>query len=237
MATKKIFTDGLLIVGGHDCTDNANQFEFAPTRANVDTTTLGSGGAMEYEPGLVSSTFSAGGFMPASGGDVHDAFDNATVPIVFCDEPSPSDGEIAAVIDIVNGGPQYAGPVGGAAGFTINGQGLGGWGYILGNRSSITSSGTGTEANAGAIAANRKALAVLQVHSGDTGTLDVVVQSDATGFASPTSRATFAQVAAASTPTFEVIEIAGPVTDDYWRDSYTVTGGGTWAFTVSIVIL
>ena len=237
MATKKIFTDGLLIVGGHDCTDNANQFEFTPAQANVDVTTLGSGGAMEYEVGLVSSTFSCGCFMPSSDAEVHAAFASSSLPIVFCDEPSPSDGEVCTVIDMVNGGPQYQGNVGAAAGFTVNGQGPGGWGYILGNRSSITSSGTGTEVNAGAIAANRKALAVLQVHSGDTGTLDVVVQSDATGFASPTSRATFTQVAAASTPTFEVIEIAGPVTDDYWRDSYTVTGGGTWAFTVSIVIL
>lgn len=96
-----------------------------------------------------------------------------------------------------------------------------------------TSSGTGTERQLGALSATQTMYAGLHViaASGTTPTLDVIVQSDTVGFASPTTRITFAQ-AVAKTSAWGTV--AGAVTDDYWRVSYTIAGT-TPSFTFALI--
>lgn len=98
-----------------------------------------------------------------------------------------------------------------------------------------TSSSTGAAVQLGAIVAGKRLYAALHVlsFSGSSPTLDVKVQSDDnSGFTSATDRITFAQAVG---KTSELKSVAGAITDDYWRVSYTIGGSGspTFAFAVT----
>lgn len=102
-----------------------------------------------------------------------------------------------------------------------------------------TSSSTGTGRQLGAVSATQKVYAALHVisASGTSPTLDVIVQSDDNaGFTSPTTRITFTQ---ATGRTSQLSSLAGAITDDYWRVSYTIGGSATptFAFAVTCGIL
>lgn len=86
----------------------------------------------------------------------------------------------------------------------------------------------------GPVPAIQNTYAQLQVLSGSAGTLDVVIESDVdNSFASPTTRLTFAQVAAASAPTSQFVNAVGPAgSDDTWRVKWTIAGGD-WLFVVT----
>lgn len=60
----------------------------------------------------------------------------------------------------------------------------------------------------------------------------VSLQSAATvGFASPTTRFTFNAVSGVNAA--QCVEVPGPITDQYWRFAWTVTGGSSPSFTVA----
>lgn len=102
-----------------------------------------------------------------------------------------------------------------------------------------TATGTSTPIQLGAVSAAQRLFAALHllVVSGTTPSLTVKVQSAPTeGFAAPTDRITFAAQNAAigvwATP------LAGPVTDTWWRISYTISGGTpSFQFIVPVGIL
>jgi hypothetical protein len=90
----------------------------------------------------------------------------------------------------------------------------------------LTSSGNGSGLELGAIASGKTMYAALHVLNVGTGspTLDLILQSDdANNFPSATSRITFDQVTAIGS---QLKTLAGPVTDTWWRPSYTIGGSG-----------
>lgn len=95
-----------------------------------------------------------------------------------------------------------------------------------------TSSSTSTGVQLGAVGASQKLYAVLHVldssGSGDQ-TLDVIVESDDnSGFTSATTRLTATQVTTSTTS--ELLEVAGAITDDYFRVNFTIAGSGSPSF-------
>lgn len=86
-----------------------------------------------------------------------------------------------------------------------------------------TSTAAGTAYQLGQVAAGQKLYAALHVTAASAAdTLDVIVESDdAEGMASPSSRAAFTQATAI---TAEWKEVAGAITDDWWRVSWTIAG-------------
>jgi len=107
------------------------------------------------------------------------------------------------------------------------------------HNATVTTTGTGTGYQVGAVAAGKSLYAVLHVItvSGSSPTLDVVVESDDNGsFTSATTRVTFAQLGVVGSE--YATPVAGAITDDYWRVSYTIGGTGTptFAFIVTIGI-
>lgn len=102
-----------------------------------------------------------------------------------------------------------------------------------------SSSSTGTGRQLGAVGATQRlyaALHVLSVAGTSTPTLTVKVQSDDnSGFTTATDRITYAGSTAAS---YQWSSVAGAVTDDWWRISYTVSGSSPifgFAVTAGIV--
>ena len=114
---------------------------------------------------------------------------------------------------------------GGAAGGLTRG--------IIEFNSSATSSSTTTGSQLGAVSAAQRIVANLHVTTAVGSALDVIVQSDDnSGFTSPTNRITFSQ---ATGITSQHLSLAGAVTDDYWRLSYTIAGG-SFTFAVALGI-
>ena len=99
-----------------------------------------------------------------------------------------------------------------------------------------TSSGTGTAWQVGALSSSQRLYAGLHVisASGTTPTLAVKVQSDTVGFGSATDRITFSTATdVANREQFS--SVAGAITDDYWRVSYTI-GGTTPSFQFAVIV-
>lgn len=102
----------------------------------------------------------------------------------------------------------------------------------------ITTTGTGTGYEVGAVSATQKVYCGMHVTS-STGaanrTLDVIVQSASEGtFGAPTTRFTFTQATTAVTSEYQT-PVAGEITDTFWRISYT-RGGTSGTFTVYVVL-
>ena len=96
-----------------------------------------------------------------------------------------------------------------------------------------TSSGSGTAVQDAAVGSGQTLYAALHViaASGGSPTLDVIVQSDDnSGFTSATNRITFSQ---ATTTGAQWGSAVGPITDTYWRVTYTV-GGSTPSFAFAV---
>ena len=85
----------------------------------------------------------------------------------------------------------------------------------------------------GAVASGQIVAASLHVIAASGTSLDVTVESDSTsGMSSPTTQLTFAQATAIGG---QFLSAVGPITDDWWRVSWTVVGG-SFTFVVAIGI-
>lgn len=105
---------------------------------------------------------------------------------------------------------------------------------ILESNQSTASSGNSTGFQLGAVTATQSIYANLHVTAAAGSTLDVIVESDDNaGFTSATTRMSFTQ---ATGITSEHLSLAGNIADDYWRVTFTITGG-SFDFAVSIGIL
>ena len=95
--------------------------------------------------------------------------------------------------------------------------------------------GTGFKVNILSLSAAANLYGLLHVFSATPGdTLDVIIQSDAlVGFASPLTALTFAQKAAAG---YEWKTAAAPITDTFYRVSFTIAGDGSESFSFAVSI-
>lgn len=111
-------------------------------------------------------------------------------------------------------------------------------GYV---NTAIGATVNGTKYQFGAIAASETLVGVLRLLAtpGGAGSNDLVVtiQSDADSIAGgETTRITFATLNQVSVATFEKVELAGAVTDAWWRAVMTITGAGTRTFSILVTI-
>lgn len=99
-----------------------------------------------------------------------------------------------------------------------------------------TSTGDGVASQLGKILETQKIYAAMHVLAvnGTNPTLDMILQSDdAVGFSDPLDRITFEQVNSIGA---QWKELAGAVTDDWWRLSWTIGGSDNPKFTVVVVV-
>ena len=97
-----------------------------------------------------------------------------------------------------------------------------------------SSSANGTQYTIGTIAASNTIIGVLrllEIGGSGNNTLDVKIQSDTSGYSSPTDRLTFTQLNQGSGATFETQTAAGPAgSDNIWRVVVTIGGAGSRSF-------
>jgi len=148
-----------------------------------------------------------------------------------------ADGELAYMLNTISAEYKVGGVIGEMLPFSVGGKGNT---LVRGNimhNATRTASSTGVIRQLGAVTAAQKLHASLHVisASGAAPTLDVLVQSDnLVGFGSPINRITFSQKTAIGS---QYSMLAGAITDDWWRVSYTIGGGSpSFEFIVAIAI-
>ena len=99
-------------------------------------------------------------------------------------------------------------------------------GNVLHVAAASVSSGSSTPQQLGAISSVQKLYATLPAIAASAGdTLDVIIESDdAVGFTTPVTRATFTQIAGGVPAGEWLTPVDGPITDDWWRISWTIAG-------------
>ena len=132
--------------------------------------------------------------------------------------------------------PVATGTVGEMLGFRVTGEGRGGkvvHGEIVVIPATYTSSSeSATNASIGAVSASQSIYSTLHVTAA-SGTLNVIVESAPSNWSSESTRIThtaFTSIGA------EQKSAAGAITDAYWRVKYTVSGGGSFDFIVSLAV-
>jgi hypothetical protein len=235
MAVSK-FTDALIYLGTKGLHGKSNQVAIQQSVNLIDATTFGQTTKINLA-GQKSWSISASGFWDV-GTDV------ATTGVSFVESDASGSlfsriGAANSVISIapanadlgtvffgkeVNGSYQTFGNLGDAIPFSIDGESAsplcrGVMGFAPSSRSGA--SGNGTAIQLGALTSGQKLMAALHVVQFNGTTMTMKVQSDTVGFGSPTDVITFT---AATGLTSEWIEVSGPITDDYFRGSFTFTG-------------
>lgn len=237
----QFWKDLSILEGGLELAGHGKSVEVNGECTPLDTTPLSTTGWVTVAPGLKTGTMSLEFMQDFADGSVDDTlwanFGSADVVRSFA--TASADGSAAYLMRGV--ALQYT-PLSGNVGDLAMGsiqstvstgplvRGL----LIHPSNVSRTSSSTGTGRQIGAVASGQSLYAALHVISvaGTSPTLDVIVQSDDnSGFTSPTSRITFSQATAVGA---QWGSVAGAVTDDYWRISYTIGGTGTPTFAFAV---
>ena len=231
------YTNVKTLAGGYELTSLSNEAKISTSRKDLDVTTFGSAGWEDYIAGLKTIKVSMGGFWSPDTTDAaqFNAIGAAAQDLMLL-PTGGADAEPAFVGTGMRGTYQVGGKVGDAAPFSAEwvGAGMSARGTVL-KSGSITATSTGTIMNLGALSSTQTAVFQIQCPTvtGTSPTLALIVQSAAlVGFGTPTTRATFATLTAAGSQT---ITLAGPVTDAFWRVSYTVGGSATPTFATYVV--
>jgi hypothetical protein len=111
---------------------------------------------------------------------------------------------------------------------------------VLDQGTGFSSTATGTAYEHGSVASTKKVVSILRLLAapGGSGSNNciVTIQSDTTGFSSPTTRLTFTTLNQSSIALHEVKEANGAITDTFWRSVITISGGGSRTFNLVIVM-
>lgn len=220
---------------GADLTTRSNRFEINMEAESKDTTAFAPSGDVWHEelPGIKTVTVDGAGQWEAFDGSFPDdnSFLNfgAVGPLTLA-PAGAADGALAYLTAFNRQAYNFGGAIGDVAPWS--GHWVGTWGLarglVLHTPTVRTATGTGTVQQLSTlptpVAANQFLVGTLHVMSasGTTPSVTATIKSAATvGFASPTTRLTFnAQNAVGG----QVFRIAGPITDQYFRFDYTISG-------------
>lgn len=223
-----VLTNARIVVGGYELSGQMNSVNLNYQAEMKDDTVFGTAGTRSNKPGLKQVSLQGNIFWDATIdeprydriGAVREVFTVSNLGQTVGDvgyicrgvdgSYNPLTGEVGelvmAQLDMHSANTQLARSVVGATGTKI-------------------ATGTGTGIQLGAVGANSRLYAALHAIDPVTGTLptlDVTIESDdAIGFPSPTVRATFTQMTARGA---QWTEVAGPITDDWWRVVWTIGG-------------
>jgi hypothetical protein len=228
---KQILIDCRIFTGGADLSAWSNKAELGAEVEEKDSTVFTSGGWKEVLGGLGSGEINAAGFWEAGSADKVDDVTWAGLGGLTSWTVCPSlatVGGVAYFMKAMQGDYKFGGDVGDIAPYEAHAKSA--WPVVRGQiahppATPRTVTGVGSSVQLGAVPAGRQlhaALHVLSVAGTGTPTITARVESDnATGFPSPVTVATFT---AATVPGGQVIRVPGPITDDWFRLAWTITG-------------
>ena len=237
--------DMSVLEGGVELAGHGKSVNLSVEVTPLDTTSIATAGWVTLIGGNKTATVDLELMADFAAGFDLQAFSNlgaADIPRSIC--TATADGSVAYLMrGITVGYTPLEGEAGALAGARISGRSSTGplaRGMLLHPTATArTSSSVGTGRQLGAVSATQRMYASLHVltASGTLPTLDVKVQSDDNAsFTSATDRITFSQ--RTTSASYDFGSVAGAITDDYWRISYTIAGTNpSFIFAVTAGIL
>jgi len=239
--TIQMWSDMSVLEGGLELAGFGKDVRIATEVAPLDSTNLASNGCVTLIGGLKSCTVDMILMQDKADNSVDETLwtNFGTADVARSIVTNSADGSVAYLMRGINLGYSDGGTVGEIAMTRIAGGSSTG-GVVRGRlihpgSASRTSSSTGTGRQLGAVVAGKSLYAALHVLavSGTNPTLAVKVQSDDNAsFTSATDRITFTTADTANT--YQWSSVAGAVTDDYWRITYTIGGTDTPTFSFAV---
>lgn len=228
-----VLTNAAIYAGQADLSGRSNKVELDAESDEVESTTFGTSGHKSFVGGLKRVTANVEGNFEALDATYPDErlwtdLGVSSVPHTF----SPTGGavgDLAYFFRSTRTNYSPGGSVGELFGFTGQATGSNGEGLIRGTilnsaATARTATASGTARQVGAVATGSRlyaALHVLSISGTGTPTLTCRVQSDTSGFPSATTQITFTAATAIGS---QWGSVAGPITDDYWRADFTISG-------------
>lgn len=243
MATE-LLTNVKVFYGQFDISGDLNQVQLEYEAEAKDKTTFGAttNGTRIHQGGLKSAAFSMGGLMQEDTDAIGKViFDRVGVnDVVLTAVPQGNAAaNVAYFLKSLTAKFAPGAKVGDLYAFNANAMASGHQPLVRGRfehaKAARTATGSTDGSQLGAVSATQKLYAALHVFtvSGAAPTLDVAIESDDnSGFTSATSRLSMTQVTAAAS---ELKSVAGAITDDYWRATFTI-GGTTPSFTFALAL-
>ena len=220
---KQVFTGARVWAGKQDFSGSANAATVSVAADELEATVL-LDDTHEFVGGLRTGAISVAGYWDDTAVDP-DAFSTMGAALPVTVALGASVGSNAYCMGALEAEYSFGDQVGALNPFELRAaaQASGVARGLLAANSAITSTGNGTAVQVGAVPAGTKLVITLHATAiAGTPNLTVAVQSDnAGGFASPTTIGTFTAIAAAGS---QVLVIDGPITDDYFRLAYTMSG-------------
>jgi hypothetical protein len=228
--TPTVLTDCRIYFDSVDLTGYGNKVEASAMAEDLDVTVWASGGSKQRTGGLFDADIKLNNFWQA--GDLtqpDDAFWadlGNSVPLTLV-PASGAVGSLAYLNRVFEANRVITGDVGKVLSSATDLKGN--WPLVRGQimhpqGTARTTSGSGTGIQLGAVTASQRLYACLHVLSvsGTTPSLTVKVQSNVDNtFAAPTDRITFTAATAVSG---QASSLLGPVTDTWWRVTWTISG-------------
>lgn len=229
--SNQIIKNARLWIGGYNLSGDVNRLAMDLNAEMQDNTTLAHS-ARSRLAGLLVSALQCDGYWDAGDGEPDDVVDGyfalTDVPVSVCPIPAAAAGSRAYTFLAALGDYQRGAAVGDIFKFTAGAEGSGGVPLVRGlvlNNAAQTADADGAAFQIGALSADQSlyaALHVLAVSGTGTPTLSCKIQSDdAEAMTTATDRITFTDQTAIG---YEWKSVAGAVTDDWWRASFTITG-------------
>ena len=234
-----ILKDAKILYGGFDISGILNSVALNHQSELQDGSTFAQQTRVNI-PGVMNSSIEVGGFFD----DVLDPllFEGVGQPITSIEAASVSpDGGAAGdvsysmEVDVANFSPGASYGEIFAFSTTLQGNGPLIRGTLLENAlKSSTAVGTGQDI--GTLLSTEGLWAALHVTAvtGTSPTLDLLIESDVSGFSSPTTRITFAQMVAIGS---QFLNVDGPITpDDLFRANWTIGGTSSPSFQIFVTV-
>lgn len=228
-----VLTNCAIYAAQADLSGRSNRVALEAEAEEVESTTFGDGGFRSYVGGLKTTTAEIEGYFEALDATYPD--DRLWTDLGVSDvphtisEPGGALGDPCYFFRSMRAKYGVGGSIGDLLGFTGSAGGSNSEGLVRGTilnsaASAKTATGSGTAYQLGAVTSTQHvyaALHVLSISGTSTPTLTVRLQSDTSGFPSATTQTTFTAATAIGS---EWKSVAGPITDDYWRADWTISG-------------
>ena len=235
-----VIEDCEIYLNEHDVTADVTSVTPSIMRDEVDATTMASNGYKEFKAGLASSqaalaTYYDGDLIESAIRPL-EGVSGSVLTATFDDQFGSAALFGSGMVLSVDRGFQIGDMAKLDSQVRLSGREGLIYGHLLVPKATKTATGNGTGSQLGAVTAAQKVWAAAHVFSvagTATPTLTLKVQSDDnSGFTSATDRITFTDFTAAGV---EYKSLAGAVTDDYWRVSWTISGTSP-QFSVAVVV-
>ena len=239
-----VLNDAKVWLDGYDISGRLNKLGLEYAAELQDATVFGNTTRVR-QGGLKTVKASLEGFSDFVNDGLDEQLESrlAVANTAFSASPDGGDeGEVAEFFRAILGEYRPLGAsVGDMAAFVASAEGSDGYGLVRGtvmHNATRTSTAAGTARQLGAVTSTQKLYAALHVLSASAGdTLDVIVESDnGSGFSSGTTRITFSQVSGGTPQAQFATPVAGAITDDWWRVSWTIAGNGSESFQFVVVV-